>query len=188
MTIWLTSDTHFNHKKVITYSNRPFSSIEEMNESLIKRHNSLVKPKDRVYHLGDLGFFKEKKDIENIYTQLNGYKIIIFGNHDQKYRKELVYVADEFYDITEINHNGEHIILCHYPMHRWNKSHYGSLHCHGHVHGRLDAENKLIRRYDVGVDANDHNYYPVSLDEVVEKLKKIPKPDIGRRHDMDELE
>ena len=37
--IWFTSDTHFFHDKIVEYSQRPFASVEEMNEELIARWN-----------------------------------------------------------------------------------------------------------------------------------------------------
>lgn len=54
VTIWFTSDLHLNHSKIIEYCNRPFSNIEEMNEMLINNWNSVVKPKDIVFCLGDI--------------------------------------------------------------------------------------------------------------------------------------
>lgn len=53
MNIFFTSDTHFGHNNIIKLSNRPFSSVEEMNEGLIERWNDVVGAEDIVYHLGD---------------------------------------------------------------------------------------------------------------------------------------
>ena len=54
--IWFTSDTHFFHNNIIDYCKRPFVNAEEMNEYIIKQWNSVVKPQDEVYHLGDFAF------------------------------------------------------------------------------------------------------------------------------------
>ena len=51
--VWVTSDTHFNHANIIKYCNRPFSSVEEMNETIIANWNKVVSEDDMVYHLGD---------------------------------------------------------------------------------------------------------------------------------------
>ena len=53
--IWVISDTHLNHANIIRYCARPYTSTEEMNKDLIKRWNSIVRPQDTVYHLGDFG-------------------------------------------------------------------------------------------------------------------------------------
>lgn len=85
--IWVTSDTHFNHKNILNFHDsegkrvRNFSSVEEMNEVMIERWNSRVKPGDKIYHLGDV-FFGPKEWIENNWSRLNGKKRLIVGNHD----------------------------------------------------------------------------------------------------------
>lgn len=50
--VWLISDNHFNHQKIIEYCNRPFKTVEQMNEEMIKKWNSMVKEDDKIYHLG----------------------------------------------------------------------------------------------------------------------------------------
>ena len=60
MDIWFTSDSHFGHRNIITYSSRPFSSVEEMDETLIQNWNSVVKPNDLIFNLGDV-FFSQSR-------------------------------------------------------------------------------------------------------------------------------
>lgn len=75
--IYFTSDTHFNQQRTLELSRRPFDSVEHMNNTLIQNWNSIVKPEDTVYHLGDFG------DI--VYREyLNGRIILLIGNYELK--------------------------------------------------------------------------------------------------------
>ena len=172
--IYFTSDTHYSHKNIIKYSNRPFSSVEEMNESLIDNWNKIVKPGDCVYHLGDLGFTKEEL-MSSIVRRLNGQKFLIFGNHDKNLRKAenvlkyFVWSKDYFELNVQVKGEKQKIVLAHYPFLTWNKSHHGSWHLHGHCHGTLPV-NMSAKRIDVGVDC--FNYTPVSIDEIGRLMAK----------------
>ena len=75
MTKFLTSDEHYNHKNILGYCSRPFSTVEEMNQALIDNHNSVVGPNDEVIHLGD--FSMSDKCVKEILSQLNGIHILI---------------------------------------------------------------------------------------------------------------
>ena len=81
MKVFIISDTHFGHENIIKYCNRPFSSVEEMDEKMIKNWNETVSNNDVVLHLGDFGLGK-KEYIASIVKRLNGKKILIMGNHD----------------------------------------------------------------------------------------------------------
>jgi len=78
---WSTGDTHFGHSRVLAYSKRPFSTIEEHDEVLIDNWNKTVHKKDKIYHHGDVSFYGREKTKE-IVGRLKGYKILIKGNHD----------------------------------------------------------------------------------------------------------
>jgi len=87
--IWFTADHHFNHANIIKYCNRPFSSVDEMNNELVRRWNEVIKPDDTVYHLGDFTL----EGVETFYKffmQLNGKILIIPGGHD--YRLSLIHI------------------------------------------------------------------------------------------------
>jgi calcineurin-like phosphoesterase family protein len=179
MKYW-TSDTHFEHTNVIKYSKRPFSSKEEMNHALITNWNSVVKPEDEIYHLGDISF--GALGITNeILSQLNGIKYLIKGNHDVKLDPSIAnrfkwirdYAEVIIKDDTAIK--GKQLIcMMHYPMLVWNKSHYGSWQLHGHSHGSLPDDPNALR-IDVGVDC--HNYTPISYEQIKEKMSyKVFKP------------
>lgn len=76
------SDTHFNHENIIKYENRPFKNVEEMNRILIKNWNNVVNKHDKIFILGDFGL-DSVGSLTEICQQLNGYKILILGNHDR---------------------------------------------------------------------------------------------------------
>ena len=79
--IFYTSDDHFGHQKIIELSDRPFSSVDEMNEELIRRWNSRVMPHHMVYVLGDF-LMGQKAESFKIPARLNGEIVLIPGNHD----------------------------------------------------------------------------------------------------------
>ena len=164
MTTWFTADYHFNHTNIIKYCERPFKDIEEMNYEIVKRHNEVVKPDDTVYNLGDftlggMEFFLP------FYTQLNGTVIIVPGGHDHRWinAETFSYCADPLVSL-EFDIGEERplvVVLCHYALRVWDRSHYNSIHLYGHSHGNLPSWPNSM---DVGVDC--HNFYPVSLDEI----------------------
>lgn len=80
---FFTADTHFGHKNVIPYCKRPYTDTHEMDEDLIKKWNETVSPDDTIFHLGDFAFASQLRTKE-IIGRLNGYKILIMGNHDRK--------------------------------------------------------------------------------------------------------
>ena len=77
--IFFTSDTHFEHSKIIDYCKRPFSSIEEHDKTLIQNWNNVVGQDDTVFHLGDFAY-GNSQFISNIIKQLNGNIILLKGN------------------------------------------------------------------------------------------------------------
>jgi len=159
--IWFTADTHFSHKNVIKYCNRPFDSINDMNDCLIYNWNSLVSPGDIVYHLGDFGNDRDPA-IVSVFNKLKGNKILIQGNHDHSAIRNLNWGW-----VKQVYYLKEHKLwLSHFPHVYWHFSYYGSRHLFGHEHGKFDGIGKSI---DVGVDTND--YKPYSINEVNELLK-----------------
>jgi calcineurin-like phosphoesterase family protein len=149
------------------YCNRPFSSTEEMNNTIIKNYNTVVKPKDEVYMLGDFAFVKSVQEIETLLSQLNGKKYLIYGNHDRNFINQSSFIWKK--DIAKINIQGQKIILCHYSMRVWDCSHYGSWNLYGHSHNCLEEFDNILA-CDVGVDA--WNFCPVSFEQIKEKMSK----------------
>jgi len=163
--IWFTADTHFGHRKIIKYANRPFNSVKEMDEALINNWNRVVKPHDTVYHLGD---FSLATNVDKYFGRLLGMICVVPGSHDWKWTKRVrtFRSADRSYIkvlpplITVTVELGQRtpIVLCHYAMRIWDKSHFNSWQLFGHSHGMLKTTGK---QYDVGVDNN--KFYPVSI-------------------------
>lgn len=166
--IWFTSDTHFGHENIIRYANRPYENVTDMNLSLIKAWNSVVKPQDTVYHLGDIamGTSKSPESLKHIIDTLHGEKIFILGNHDNK--KVLSDIGIKTYPLYEMSHQKQKIVLCHYAMRIWHHSHKGTWHLYGHSHNGLESV-PYGKSMDVGVDAvaaRGLGYRPISFDEV----------------------
>jgi len=173
-TAWFTSDPHFFHGNVIKYCNRPFASAEEMNEKLIENWNKVVGEKDVVYLLGDLGI-TSTNNILKVLRRLKGSEIhLIRGNHDKKLSRETKTFFNSCSDYKEIEVEGQHIVLSHYPFVTWNRSHYGTYMLHGHCHGTLPKDMNSFR-VDVGVDCWD--YTPISFAQIKAEMstrKNIP--------------
>lgn len=130
------SDLHFGHRNCLAFDNRPFNSIEENDETIIKNWNNTVGIDDDVYLLGDISWYNSTKTIE-IFNNLNGHIHLIKGNHDGRLLKnrELQSRFCEITDYKELSLNdGRIVVLCHYPIPCFNNHYYGSYHLFGHVH------------------------------------------------------
>jgi calcineurin-like phosphoesterase family protein len=170
---WFTSDTHFYHANVIKYCNRPYSSVEEMNEAIILEWNSKVKPDDIIYHLGDFSFAKDISKTMEIVDRLNGQIFLIRGNHDYGQFVKKFITHPRVIDVRDLyklkikdpdSPSGtQEIVLCHYAMEVWNHSHYGAWHLFGHSHGTL-PDNLDKMRLDVGMD--NHGMKILSYEDV----------------------
>jgi len=172
MTIWFTSDHHFGHSNIIKYCNRPFNDVDDMNESMIKNWNQRIGPNEVVYYIGDFAIDKKP---EKFLARLNGQKYLIQGNHDHKPRIEHGWSG--IFDYKEIRHEKQHIVLCHYAMRVWSRSHYGSWMLYGHSHGTLPDDINALS-IDVGVDC--HDYKPISFEEIKATMDR-KKPAVDAR-------
>lgn len=168
--LWFSSDLHFGHKNVCKLCNRPFDSVNHMNQMLIQNWNSLVHPTDHVMFLGDLALCNTM-DARASARKLNGIKYWLWGNHDNK--QLINYCSDLFEwsgDYLEIKAGDQEIVLNHYPMMSWSGKNRDVWQLHGHCHGNLtrDPLNKQIvdrsLMLDVGVDC--HDYKPISYCQV----------------------
>lgn len=172
------SDTHFGHEKCwSTFKRadgsplRAFSSTEEMDETMVERWNSIVKPEDSVYHLGD---FVINRRFMHIGHRLNGRKRLVRGNHDLFKTQEYIDIGfEEIYGVWV--DSSAKIIASHIPIHPESIK-PGWLNVHGHLHsGRvmknIEAYTKegswksnLVDPRYVCVSVENTDYYPVTLD------------------------
>jgi len=164
--IFYTGDEHYDHFNAIKQNNRPFTTSDEMNHTLITNHNSVITDNDIVYHVGDFTLKRGKGGCSfaaHIIEQLNGEHIFVRGSHDYWAKKlNLPYMIEVMV--------GDHfVVLCHYAGRTWPRSHYNSWNIHGHSHGGLDPIGK---QYDAGVDNN--NLFPISDDAVKEIMDMSP--------------
>lgn len=167
--IYFTSDLHFGHKNIIKYCNRPFNNEEEMDETIIRNWNSVVKEQDTVYILGDFTKICETNIINDYLKKLNGTKTLLIGNHDEFINNNISLLDfDEVCEYKELTINTQKVILFHYPLLEWNAKKEGAICLHGHVHGKTKNACNISGLYDVGVDAN--NFYPVSLENILNSL------------------
>ena len=171
--IWFTSDFHFGHEAIIRMCQRPFSDVEEMNRVLLENYNSFVQENDTVYILGDVCHRINQEERNEFVRRLKGKKILIIGNHDlTKGSQNVLYDSSLFEDVRdylEIHYEGNRICMSHYPFLSWRGAFQGSYMVHGHTHNHSDYnernKEKGLRRYDVGVDANE--YCPVRIQDIL---------------------
>ena len=163
MTTWFTSDLHLGHANIIKHCNRPFVDLYTMDTNLIKNWNKKVNPDDTVLCLGDLTLSTHVNTVNNYINSLNGFIILVKGNHDKwvkKYTPSSKVTVVEYYEAT---FNNQLYVMSHYPFQTWNRSYRGSIHLHGHCHGKLGVVS-APNRLDVGVDC--HDYTPIDLKDI----------------------
>ena len=164
--VFLIGDTHFYHKNIIQYCNRPFSSVDEMNEEIIKRWNNTIKKQDRVFLLGDFALCGKDKIIE-IGQRLNGRKSLILGNHDGAAIKTYFEAGFEFvYNFPVIFDN--FFILSHMPQFTQENGLYANIFAHVHD----DPNYKDVSSRGFCVSAERINYTPISWEEIKQRMQK----------------
>jgi calcineurin-like phosphoesterase family protein len=164
--IWFSADAHLGHDNIRRFCNRPFSSVQEMDEELLKRINEVVQPQDDFYFLGDFAF-ADYNGIVNYRKAINCRNLFfIEGNHDQVIQRNRdLQRLFRSYDIRkEIKIGNQIIILDHYPGLTWNKAFHGSWQLFGHVHNNKVFDRPDLLNADCGVDAR--NFYPMNMDDV----------------------
>lgn len=171
--IFFTSDLHFFHHNIISFCNRPYRDVDEMNDCLVANWNGVVGMADVVYVLGDVSFGKPDATLE-LMSELNGAIKLIPGNHDRKGRctiEDLSLRCDILapYELLRISKSVK-FVLCHFPFASWER---GWINLHGHTHGIHPSK---YMQHDVGVDVN--KYRPISVEEAKDKAKNKPVEDL----------
>lgn len=169
--IWLISDTHFSHSNILRFTNsngdriRPkWEAVKAMDEEMIDNWNRVVKPGDKVYHLGDVYMGAQKGYIENILQRLNGKKRLILGNHDNGKDQILLRYFDKMGLWRKFGEFG--LLLTHVPVHpsvlgegRFDGKEF--LNVHGHIHANPSPKGPYKC-----VCVEQVNYTPVNIDSI----------------------
>lgn len=170
------SDLHLGHSNALRFDARPFKTIEEQDEKIIENINKTVTPQDNIYFLGDFSWYDPHKTAELIKQIKCKNRYLIVGNHDRWCKSfECKKLFQGIYDLKMINDENREIVLCHYPIAVWNKSHRGSYHLYGHVHRNI-ADNgmsdnhtilnhpEMINAFNVGCMLDYMDYTPRTFD------------------------
>lgn len=200
MTRFFTSDTHFGHKNIIRYADRPFADYDEMDWRIVDTWNSMVGATDVVYHLGDVALGPSER-WDGILNSLNGYKVLVVGNHDrifagekprqrekwdEKYHEWFDEVVDNYrglwlddgtiVDLSHFPYDGDSHGAYRYSEYRLRDA--GRILIHGHTHAEFakhgnDARVSRSKRgtLQIHVGMDAWNYRPVSEDEVIDLIQ-----------------
>lgn len=171
-----TSDLHFDHKNIVKFTGRP-TDIEHHSDWLCDLWNYQVGTGDIVYHLGDFSFATEYEQVANHVSRLNGNKIFIKGNHDNRQflqrlvQDKLIAAWYEYHETTIAKHP---VVLFHFPISSWHKQIHGSWHLYGHCHGTHHHDRgKML---DVGLDSAYNVFNEFRLfteDDVAQYMNRI---------------
>lgn len=196
--IYFSSDEHFWHSRVIQYCARPYLSVEEMNEDMVKKWNEAVRPEDEVYVLGDVSL--AFRPIEIYSFRLNGTKFLVPGNHDllHSYHKRSRKKENQEKWIQKYKDYGWNVLseqitidlpglglvnMCHHPYATefelkegdkykdWRPVDDGKLLLCGHVHEKWLTKKSPNGTLMINVGVDQHGFAPVSLDKIIEIAK-----------------
>jgi calcineurin-like phosphoesterase family protein len=161
---FVTSDTHFGHHMMATRI-RGFYDIQDHDEYLINKWNSIVPADGKVLMFGDISF-ANRLNTEAILDRLSGEKYVIPGNHDDSKRLRYWFGDNVLPELTNVKLTGTEpneiieFVASHYPLAAWDGSDRGSLQLHGHLHSKNNRSDAHFcapyhgagSRYDVGID------------------------------------
>lgn len=158
-----------------------FGQQDEMTAALVESINSVVKPGDDLYVLGDVSFGGLEK-VSASASRLNGNKILVLGNHDHHFKKrpEVATQFAEVHHLLERKIGKQMITMCHYPISHWAWAETGSWMLHGHLHGNPSGISGKIM--DVGIDTRT-DMCPYHFDEIEQFMNSRPN---SPRHENQE--
>ena len=164
--VWFIGDTHFWHKNIIEYCNRPFRNVEEMNEQLIQNWNNTISKQDKVFMVGDFALGNRARLIE-IGQRLNGRKTLILGNHDHESKGAYYEAGFEYVSKYPIIFNDRYIIS-HKPQFIQSDGIYSNI--FAHVHDNPEYTDCSPRSFCVS--AERINYTPIEFNEILKRMKR----------------
>ena len=174
--VFATSDWHFGHDRDFIKKPRGFSSVEEMNNEIVRRHNEVVGPNDEVYVLGDLMLGDNKVGLAAI-AQMNGRLHIVCGNHDTDARVEAYMNLPNVVEVctaARFKWGKLNFYCSHWPTHTDNLEKESINQCminfYGHTHQNTNFHDDIPFIYHVGVDS--HDCYPVLISDAVREIKE----------------
>jgi calcineurin-like phosphoesterase family protein len=181
MATYVISDTHFGHRVIMPYRGMPEKEAEAFDKIMVHRWNGVVKPDDKVYHLGDVSF-RNQEYTKEIVSQLNGHKILIMGNHDNRsltwFKKvgfQEVYKHPQFigwksayFGPDGVEEKEIHVVLSHHPTPYAIRQQFGRefINVCGHLHGN----KALLPKWSVDVGVECTNYTPVDLSDIIHAI------------------
>jgi calcineurin-like phosphoesterase family protein len=160
------ADLHLSHANMAT--RRGFSTVEEHDEYIIEKYNSVVSKRDITYILGDVTM--EKSAPYYLLDRLNGLKHVVMGNHDR--RQDVKKLLEHVESVAGmVSYKG--IILTHCPIHPMELDYRYPKNIHGHIHDKqvmkmLDGWEEIDERY-ICVSCERVDYTPKSLEELFSK-------------------
>lgn len=169
--IYFSSDWHLQHKNIIKYDGRPFKDVDHMDKVIVGNCTNVFVKGDQFYYLGDLCFGSLHKAEEALFaiSLLEVDMLFIKGNHD---KKEIIQLyknyGEHLGEQRMINAYGQDIVLNHYAMRVWDKSHRGVWHLYGHSHHSLPELADSLS-FDVG--CNGWDYKPLSFNQIKKKME-----------------
>jgi len=180
--IYVTSDTHFGHNPnwpVPIWESRGFKSVTEHDSIIINSINSVVRPNDILFHLGDFCLNTTIEQFDSYLSRIQCQNIwYLFGNHNNPHEKSIYRKAmgqnrigpfpietypfqykNMLYIGNRINAilNGQFCVLDHFPIYVWEEMQNGSWMLCGHSHNNCElsrASTTTGKILDVGWDGH----------------------------------
>ena len=164
------ADTHFGHKNVLKFDNRPFASVDEMDRVLIEQWNAVVGSDDDIYIIGDFCYRSTKEPLWYL-KQLKGRKHLILGNHDEYLLRDEK-VMEEFVSVNNmvrIKDGTYSIVLCHFPLAEWYGYYRKTWHIYGHIHNKKQKCYQFLEHEERALNAGCiiNHYTPVTIEQLI---------------------